>query len=64
MIGLAGSAAMAAPGRMKGIVTDAAGNPLEGVTITIRSAEFNYEKVTTTKKNGSFSLAVTEGSHP
>lgn len=54
------SAAHAAAGRMKGQVGDSDGNPLADVTITVKAVNFDYEKVTTTKKNGKFAVTVTD----
>ena len=61
---LCASVAMAAAGRMKGIVADSAGNPLPGVKITMMAEGSDYKKTTTTKKNGKFTLTVTDGSQP
>ena len=61
---LSTSVALAAAGRMKGIVADGAGQPLSGVTITMMAEGSDYEKKTTTKKTGRFSLTVTDGNRP
>ncbi len=62
LLGAAVSAATAAAGRMKGQVADSAGNPLGDVAITVKAVDFDYEKSTATKKNGKFSLTVTDAS--
>ncbi|MFQ5527956.1 MAG: tetratricopeptide repeat protein [Thermoanaerobaculia bacterium] len=62
--GLIASVALASAGRMKGIVGDSAGNPIGGVVITVRAVGYDFEKVVTSKKNGKFSLTVTEGGRP
>lgn len=59
---LGASVLLAAAGRMKGIVADSAGNPLAGVKITMMAEGSDYKKTANTKKNGKFTLTVTDGS--
>ncbi|MGH7751845.1 MAG: carboxypeptidase-like regulatory domain-containing protein, partial [Gemmatimonadales bacterium] len=48
----------AGEGRVLGTVEDDAGQPLEGVTITVTSPEFKYSQEKKSDKKGKFSLLV------
>jgi len=53
--------ALAGAGRAAGKVLDSAGNPLEGVTVTVTTPSIrNYKLTVTTKKDGSYGFIVND----
>jgi len=63
---LASAAALfaAAEARLLGTVVDEEGNPVEGVTATLRSSAAGFEMAETTDRRGRFTMMIVDATHP